>query len=157
LHGLLIKDPWIGEILQARKTWEIRGSNTKIRGTIVLIRSSSGLVVGTCDIVGVVGPLTLAEMRKNLDRHRIPLSSLKDGLPYKKTYAWVLRNAKQLEKPIAYDHPSGAVRWVKLPGKILQLAEEKGIFTKKELLEMVSKVSRETKRKRERNITSQGG
>jgi hypothetical protein len=57
MRGLLIRSPWIEEILRGRKTWEIRGSNTNIRGRIGLIRSGSGLVVGTCDLVDVEGPL----------------------------------------------------------------------------------------------------
>jgi hypothetical protein len=38
-----------------------------------------------------------------------------------------------------------------------RLFTEKRIFTKKELLEMVSKASREMEKKRGRDITSQGG
>jgi hypothetical protein len=74
LRGLLIKEPWIGKILKGLKKWEIRGSKTNIRGTIALIRSGSGLIVGTCDLVDVKGPLILAEMRKNFDKHRILLN-----------------------------------------------------------------------------------
>ncbi len=38
-RGLLIKSPWVEDILQGRKTWEIRGLITHIRGKIALIRS----------------------------------------------------------------------------------------------------------------------
>lgn len=120
----MIREPWIGKILKGLKKWEIRGSKTSIRGTIALIRSGSGLVVGACDLVDVLGPLTLSEMRKNIEKHRIPLSYLKRGLPYKKTYAWVLRNIKPLKKAVPYEHPQGAVIWVKLAetitGKLIQ-------------------------------------
>ena len=36
---------------------------------------------------------------------------------YRQTYAWVVQNARRLERPVAYRHPSGAVIWVRLePG-----------------------------------------
>ena len=112
MRGLLIKTPWIDAILEGRKTWEIRGSNTRVRGTIALIRSGSGHIVGTCELWDVKGPLTLDEMRKNVRKHRIPLADLARGLSYAKTYAWVIRNAKVLKKPIPYKHPRGAIIWV---------------------------------------------
>jgi len=114
MRGLLIRSPWIEKILTGRKSWEIRGSNTNIRGRIGLIRSGSGLIVGTCDLVGAEGPLSLAELRRNVSKHKIPLSELQGRLPYKKTFAWVLRDAKPLRKPVPYKHPPGAIIWVKL-------------------------------------------
>ena len=57
-HALLIKEPWISMILEGKKTWEIRGSATKRRGRIALVASGTGTVVGTCDLVDVVGPLS---------------------------------------------------------------------------------------------------
>ncbi|MGA2515635.1 MAG: ASCH domain-containing protein [Thermodesulfobacteriota bacterium] len=110
----MIKDLWIGKILKGLKKWEIRGSKTNIRGRIALIQSGSGLVVGVCDLVNVLGPLTLTKMKRNIGRHRNPLSSLKRGLPYRKTYAWVFRNVRALQKPLPYKHPQGAIIWVKL-------------------------------------------
>ena len=115
MDGLLIRSPFNEEILSGIKTWEIRGSNTRKRGIIALIRAGSGLIVGTCELVDVQGPLTLAEMRRNTARHRIPAAYLRDSLPYVRTFAWVLRDAKPLKKSVPYEHPSGAVIWVKLP------------------------------------------
>ena len=34
MDGLIIKDPWIGMVLDNFKSWEIRGSKTEKRGTI---------------------------------------------------------------------------------------------------------------------------
>ena len=62
-HALLILEEPLAKILAGTKTWEIRGSATKRRGRIALIQSKSGLVVGTCDLVDVVGPLSLKKLR----------------------------------------------------------------------------------------------
>jgi hypothetical protein len=113
--GLLVRRPWIGKILEGSKTWEIRGRNTKIRGTIALIESGSGKVVGTCELADVRGPLTLSEMLENTSKHCERAEDLQSGLPYRTTYAWVLKNAKPLEEPLPYKHPPGAIIWVKLP------------------------------------------
>jgi hypothetical protein len=119
LRGLVIKSPWVEHILAGRKTWEIRGSTTKIRGRIALIRGGSGLIVGTCRLTDCRGPLTLEDMKANVSRHQIPLEALKDGLPYSKTFAWVLEDARPLSAPAPYRHPSGAVIWVRLPRGIV--------------------------------------
>jgi hypothetical protein len=105
----------VEEILAERKTWEIRGSATNIRGRIALIRGGSGLMVGTCRLADCRGPLTLAEMLDNVHRHQIPAARLRDAMPYPKTYAWVISDARTLAKPVAYQHPNGAVIWVRLP------------------------------------------
>jgi hypothetical protein len=115
MKGLIIDEPWIDYILSGRKKWEIRGSNTKVRGSIALIRKGSGLVVGKCELADVKGPLTLAEMQRELDKHRIPKNVLELVFErYSSPYAWILKNAKPLRKPVRYHHPRGAVIWVNL-------------------------------------------
>jgi hypothetical protein len=113
LNGLVIQSPWIEMILDGKKTWEIRGSYSHVRGKIALIRGGSGLVVGTCHLVDVVGPLKQKEFQKR--RQKAGLTQSEAGkLPYEKTYAWVLNRAKKFRRPRRYRHPSGAVVWVKL-------------------------------------------
>lgn len=115
MKGLIVDQPWIDYILNGRKKWEIRGSNTKIRGPIALIRKGSGHVVGKCELFDVKGPLTLAEMQKNLNSHRIVKNDLELVFKrYPTPYAWILKNVKPLRKPLRYDHPRGAVIWVNL-------------------------------------------
>ena len=123
MRGLLIRQFWLDKIFQGKKTWEIRGSNTHIRGRIGLIRSGSGRVVGTCDLVGVEGPLSLADLRRNVSKHMAPLSELRKPLRYKQTYAWVLKNAKALRKSVPYKHPQGAVIWVKLADSVSRMVK----------------------------------
>lgn len=112
-RGLLVRRPHIDRILAGRKTWEIRGMRTEVRGPIALIQSGSGCIVGTCDICNVVGPLSLSELRRNARKAGVALGDI-SKLPYRKTYAWVLRRAKRFSRPRPYTHPSGAVIWVRL-------------------------------------------
>lgn len=113
-HGLIIKSPWIEKILCGHKTWEVRGFRTKIRGKIALIKSGSGLIFGTCDIVNVIGPLTFDVFIDSYGKHLINTSICNDSLPYLKTYAWELSNVYKFVHPITYIHPRGAIIWVKL-------------------------------------------
>jgi hypothetical protein len=121
-HGLLIlKDP-LDKILAGTKTWEIRGRATARRGPIALIESKSGHVVGTCDVVDVVGPLTLTELQRNAGRTGFRPSRL----PYATTYAWVVSNARRLVDPVPYRHPAGAVIWVRLEASVLRRLRRAG-------------------------------
>ena len=110
MKALIIKKPWIDLILDGKKIWEIRGSNTKIRGKIELIQSGSGLIVCKCEIKDCI-KLDLNLYQNNLDKHCIKETTC---LPYHNTYAWVLQNPQKYDNPIPYKHPMGAVIWVKL-------------------------------------------
>ena len=110
IHGLIVKLPWIGLILSGAKTWEIRGSNTRIRGKIALIKSGTGLIYGTVELIGS-RLLTLAEYQGGEAHHCIPDARHKPA-PYERTWAWELRNPIRYSAPIPYQHPRGAVIWV---------------------------------------------
>ena len=115
--ALLIRHPWIDMILDGQKTWEIRGARTSVRGRIGLIASRSGTVIGVCDLVDCIGPLTAEQFRKNGKKAGIRPSAAKLG-SYRQTFAWVLEKPRILKWPVPYRHPSGAVIWVKLDGKV---------------------------------------
>jgi hypothetical protein len=115
-HALIIREEPLSKILAGTKTWEIRGSATKRRGRIALVQSKSGLVVGICDLVDVVGPLGLGELRRASRRSGF----MPDRLPYASTHAWVMRHARRLRTPIPYAHPAGAVIWVKLAAGVVR-------------------------------------
>ncbi len=110
MKALLIKKPWIDYILDGQKTWEIRGSNTHIRGEIELIQSGSGLVVGKCKLVDCI-ELSHIGFQNNESKHCIKDTSF---LPYKRTFAWVLVDAERYATPRSYKHPNGAIIWVNL-------------------------------------------
>ncbi|MCA0969210.1 ASCH domain-containing protein [Halobacillus litoralis] len=111
MKGLIIKSPWIDYILDGRKTWEIRGMNTKTRGTIGLIKSGTGHVYGEVDLVGS-RPLSLDSYKESHAFHCVEREHCEE-LPYKHTHAWIFENPRLYSEPIAYEHPMGAVIWVK--------------------------------------------
>lgn len=95
------------------KRWEIRGTCTAIRERIAIASAGTGTIVGVCRLVDVRGPLDLesyaAAWRLWGARERPP-----GPLPYRRTYAWVLEDARPIEPPMVYRHPPGAVIWVRL-------------------------------------------
>src|SRR5216684_3372672 len=106
IRALLIRHPWIDKILDGEKTWEIRGSKTSIRGSVGLIASGSGTIVGVCDVVDCVGPLSANMFRKNAAKAGMRPAEARLG-GYRHTYAWVLANPRYLKRPVPYKHPSG--------------------------------------------------
>ncbi len=112
LNAVPIKAPFVDWIIDGKKTWEIRTRSTNIRGRVGLIKSKSLTVVGTCEIVDVIGPLTAAMVQKNAQSKINEAAG--DCLGCIGQYAWVLADVRRIVRPVPYDHPSGAVTWVKL-------------------------------------------
>lgn len=108
-RALIIKKNWLDKIFNDGKRWEMRSRNTKIRGKIGLIESGSGLIVGEAKLVD---SFYINELKRLIcaDLHQVPDLDLLD----KWCYAWALEDVKRYDKPIPYDHPQGAVIWVKL-------------------------------------------
>jgi hypothetical protein len=114
-RGLVIRKPYVDWILAGKKTWEIRGSATKVRGRIALIAGGTGTVVGTCELVDVRGPLKSADLKANARKLNVTQAEMSGPRYYgDHTYAWVLTAIRRLRTPIRYRHPSGAVIWVTL-------------------------------------------
>ena len=90
------------------KSWEIRGSNTNVRGQIALIQSGTKTIVGVAELVDS-RRLSLEEYLEAEAFHCIRSNG---DLPYPKTFAWVLDNPRRLSQPVPYLHPRGAIIWV---------------------------------------------
>ena len=109
LRALLIRHPWTDLILDGKKCWEIRGSATSVRGTIGLVPSGSGTIVGVCDVVDCIGPLTAEAIPQECEEGWNALKRGKTGL-----VSADLRlgdgDAPALEPPVPYRHPPGAFR-----------------------------------------------
>ena len=110
MKGLIIKQPWSDLILDGVKSWEIRGSNTNVRGEIAIIQSGTKTVVGVPELIGS-RRLALEEYLASEAFHCIRSQG---DLPYPNTFAWVLDNPRRLSQPVPYVHPRGAIIWVNL-------------------------------------------
>jgi hypothetical protein len=110
--ALIIDEPWISKIMDGTKIWEMRNSPSKQRGWIGLIKKGSGHVVGVVKMIGSDGPLPDQKMIDNVDKHQIPSSTFLAGRFSKHRHAWQLVNAVRLQRPVPYQHKSGAVIWV---------------------------------------------
>lgn len=124
LDGLIVKTNWADMLLSGIKTWEIRGGQTHKRGTIGIVKSGTGKVWGTVDLVDCIslhGSDAAELFSSNWDKHRV----LSGAVNYKKPWAWVVENPVILSKPVPYLHKQGAVIWVKLPD--LSVLDNKGV------------------------------
>jgi hypothetical protein len=115
LKGLVIDEPWIGLILEGKKTREMRKTGCSHRGQIALIRKGSGQVVGVADVVDSLPSIeTKAAYAAAESKHGIPpdrqTRAYEDGW----RTPWVLANARHLPSLVPYSHPPGAVIWVNL-------------------------------------------
>jgi hypothetical protein len=119
-RGLVVDEPWIGLILSGAKTWEMRSRSTSLRGRIALIRKRSGLVVGTAELAGCLGPIDAATMARTVDRHGIEPGWQPDALAAGWVIPWLLQDARALASPVPYRHPHGAVGWVVLDRSVTE-------------------------------------
>ena len=117
--GLIIRQPWATLVVSGDKTWEIRGFRAHFRGPIAIIAGGTGTVVGSCELVDCLGPLSLATYN-SCRRLRGSPDEIVETLPYPNTYAWVMTHPRKLQHPVPYPHPKGAVIWVKLPDETRQ-------------------------------------
>lgn len=109
-RALIVDKPWVDLILSGDKPWEMRSRSTNIRGRIGLIQKGSGLIVGEVDLVDCLEFSNQSALYARVDKHQVEDFNLLD----KWNIAWVLENENRYEEPIPYDHPQGAVIWVRL-------------------------------------------
>lgn len=117
VKGLVIDEPWLSLIVSGNKIWEMRSRPTSHRGRIALIQKGSGVVVGLADLVDCIGPLDAVAWRAHADKHCIPPDKQESTRPW--TMAWVLEGAVALGEPVPYEHPNGAVVWVRLQDEVV--------------------------------------
>lgn len=127
--ALIIKGKWLGKIFAEKdpKDWEIRGSRTEKRGKILLIESGTGMIVGQTEITGCM-ELDLVDFVHHEHHHKIPDSLHQYKLPYPHTFAWQIKGSKKYREPIPYNHPQGAVIWVKIPAETLRGTEAENLM-----------------------------
>ena len=111
-RALIVRKEWLDMILDGIKTWELRSRHTNVRGAIGLIEAGSGLVIGTANLTDSKGPLSTEEWRRGVSKHKVPYRGC-EHLAKKWNHAWVLEEAERFKYPIPYQHPKGAVIWVR--------------------------------------------
>jgi len=115
MKALIVDEPWISAILKGEKTWEMRKTGCKLRGSIALIRKGSGHVIGVAEVTDCLAPLSTREAYASAEPfHRVPPPDQEHSFDGGWRTPWVLANARTLPKPVSYTHPSGAVIWVNL-------------------------------------------
>lgn len=117
MKALIIKQPWIDLILAGKKTIEIRGSKTNIRGKIALIASGTGQVIGTCMVNESINLAEEADLSDVVIKSCVDETTIRSF--YKNPNGWVLSDAKRLTTPVKYKHPMGAIIWVKLEESVV--------------------------------------
>jgi len=112
VRGLIVREPWASLIVDGKKKWEVRRTNTRYRGPIAII--SGGKVIGIVEIVDVI-ELPVKEMAALVEKHYAdPLLIIGYGKGRDTLFAWVLRNPRRLREPLKIEIPRGAQVWVQL-------------------------------------------
>ena len=114
-RALLLKKEWLNKILSNGKIWEIRGSNTRIRGKIFLAFKNH--IYGEAIInQSIETNKEELETLENKQKHQINESALYEK--YKKIYRWVLSNVKKYVNPIQFTRKKGQVVWCVIDDEI---------------------------------------
>lgn len=111
--ALIIDKPWINLIFSGQKTWEMRTTKFKKVGYIGLVQKGSKSIIGIAKIEGYSEKLTLEELKKSEDKHRVPEYQY-SAASYKWFYAMKLTDVVRLSQPVIYEHKNGTVIWVTL-------------------------------------------
>ncbi len=112
VRGLIIREEYIRMILSGRKRWEIRRTNTRIRGTVALI--SRGMLYGFVDIVDSF-PVDVEELRERSDMHGVePGFVERYAAGRRRLYVWVVERPLRLPRPVPVRYARGAQVWAQI-------------------------------------------
>lgn len=113
MDGLIVKKRWLDLIISGKKTIEIRGSNTKKTGEkIYLLESITHKVRAEC-VIETTYPISCSDWSEERNKHCVDVSYADLKRRYKTPYAWVFSRIEPITDTWYYDHPTGAVIWVK--------------------------------------------
>lgn len=125
MDGLIIKKEWLDLILRGKKNLEIRGHDTKkINKPIYLLESGSHKVRAICKIKN-----STLMTYQNWDKHKenacLDMTFIGLNKWYHTAYAWELTEIEPIEDIWHYEHPKGAVVWVKNVKIIDEMQDER--------------------------------
>ena len=113
-RALKLDHRWLQLLLDGSKTWEIRSSNTKLRGRVALASTETKLLHGDVEIVDCT-PLSRKDFAANVPQHRVedPETAAKVH-KYKKIFAWHMARPRTYANPAPFPNPTGSVIFVVL-------------------------------------------
>lgn len=113
MDGLIIKPKWCNKILHHYKSLEVRGSKTaKLNQKLYLLESKTNRVKGTFKIVDVI-PVNKENWETYKYLHQVFIDYEELLQIYKTPYFWKLSEIEEFSDTMFYEHPKGAVIWVK--------------------------------------------
>lgn len=121
MKGLIVLPYWADEILSGRKTLEIRGRNTKIRGPVAIIKSGTSKVYG---IVNISNSQQISEKQYISERPKHLIKNQWSELPYNNVYGWSVSSARMFKKPVNIEVKQGCIIWVDIPIEEAKIIEE---------------------------------
>ena len=125
MEGLIVKPKWCSKILNDGKCLEVRGSQTsKINIPLYLLESGTRRVRGTFMISKCI-PATKENWESLKPLHQVDISWEELLKIYKKPYFWQLNDVKIWDDVSYYEHPQGAVIWVKNVSLIDEMQDER--------------------------------
>jgi len=110
--ALKVREPFASRIVDGLKVWEMRRYRTAKRGRIAIL-SHRGLV-GTVELVDVLGPFLPAQLCWHVAKHRTPVTLLQEYSRGRPLYAWVLQNPTRLNPPLRIRVSRGPAVWFRL-------------------------------------------
>ena len=112
LRGLILREKYIRLILSGSKTWEIRRTNTRIRGTVALLYR--GMLYGFVDIVDSF-PLSVDELKTRVDKHGVEPGFVERYAAGRRVlYVWVVAEPLPLPRPVPVRYARGAQVWAQV-------------------------------------------
>jgi hypothetical protein len=113
-RALIVKQPYADLILSGQKALEMRSRHTKIRGRVGIIPKGTGVIKGSVEIIDSWDYSDEPRL-KSIGGQSLHQVEPKDWhLLDKWCFAWELSKPIIFGQPVPYDHPKGAVIWVKL-------------------------------------------
>ena len=111
MHGLIVPQPHLTDIVEGRVSWGRRAFSTRKRGRIALVDAEAGVVVAFADLVDV-RKITYSQFLEQFGGHRINADMWAQHRTY---YEFVLRNVKRARSEMEVDIRDGETVWVEIP------------------------------------------
>ena len=124
IRGLLVRWPYVEMIASGTKKWELRKSNTRIRGPVALV--SRGYLYGFAELSDSFR-MSVAKLKGFEKLHRAG-DFLEDyARGHDTLYVWVFKRPIKLPEPVKISYPKGSQMWIALDEeKILNVLKSRG-------------------------------